>query len=42
MVILLLVALAAKLNSSCKIYIDVDGIYSVDLRVYYNAKNLIM
>lgn len=34
------VALAAKLGSTCEIYTDVDGIYSVDPRVYKTAKKL--
>ncbi|MTI65187.1 MAG: aspartate kinase [Firmicutes bacterium] len=34
------VALAAKLNSSCEIYTDVDGVYSVDPRQYPNSKKL--
>ncbi|MDF2521512.1 MAG: aspartate kinase, partial [Clostridia bacterium] len=34
------VALAAKLNCDCEIYTDVEGIYSVDPRVYPNAKKL--
>lgn len=34
------VALAAKLGCECEIYTDVDGIYSVDPRVYPNAKKL--
>lgn len=34
------VALAVKLNGTCEIYTDVDGIYSVDPRVYKNAKKL--
>lgn len=34
------VALAAKLNCSCEIYTDVDGIYSVDPRVYPKAKKI--
>ncbi|WBW97152.1 aspartate kinase [Oceanirhabdus sp. W0125-5] len=34
------VALAAKLNCECEIYTDVDGIYSVDPRVFPEAKKL--
>lgn len=34
------VALAAKLNSICEIYTDVEGIYGVDPRVYSQAKKL--
>jgi aspartate kinase len=34
------VALAAKLNCTCEIYTDVDGIYSVDPRLYPKAKKL--
>ncbi len=34
------VAIAAKLNSSCEIYTDVDGVYAVDPRVYPEAKKL--
>jgi aspartate kinase len=34
------VALAAKLEAKCKIYTDVDGIYSVDPRFYKGAKKL--
>lgn len=34
------VALAAKLNCHCEIYTDVDGIYSVDPRIFPNAKRL--
>lgn len=34
------VALAASLNCMCRIYTDVEGIYSVDPRVYPNAKFL--
>jgi aspartate kinase len=34
------VALAVKLCGSCEIYTDVDGIYSVDPRVYAEAKKL--
>lgn len=34
------VALAAKLNCVSEIYTDVEGIYSVDPRVYPNAKKL--
>lgn len=34
------VALAAKLGYKCEIYTDVDGIYSVDPRVYKDAKKL--
>ncbi|SHK36438.1 aspartate kinase [Anaerobranca californiensis DSM 14826] len=34
------VALAAKLGCQCEIYTDVDGIYSVDPRVYKKAKKL--
>ncbi|MTI69757.1 MAG: aspartate kinase [Firmicutes bacterium] len=34
------VALAAKLKSSCEIYTDVDGVYSVDPRQYPSSKKL--
>ncbi len=34
------VALAAKLNSVCEIYTDVDGIYTVDPRLFSTAKKL--
>jgi len=34
------VALAAKLKCECEIYTDVDGIYSVDPRLFSNAKRL--
>lgn len=34
------VALAAKLNCACEIYTDVEGIYSVDPRLYPSAKKL--
>ena len=34
------VALAAKLGYKCEIYTDVDGIYTVDPRVYKDAKHL--
>ena len=34
------VALAAKLNCSCEIYTDVDGIFTVDPRIYAKAKKL--
>ncbi|KAJ51883.1 aspartate kinase [Clostridium tetanomorphum] len=34
------VALAAKLNCTCEIYTDVDGIYGIDPRIYPNAKKL--
>lgn len=34
------VALSAKLNSLCCIYTDVEGIYSVDPRIYKEAKKL--
>ncbi|MEW9097142.1 MAG: aspartate kinase [Clostridiaceae bacterium] len=34
------VALASKLNCTCEIYTDVDGIYNVDPRMYPNAKKL--
>ncbi|MBU3189329.1 aspartate kinase [Clostridium bowmanii] len=34
------VAMAVKLQGSCEIYTDVDGIYSVDPRVYSEAKKL--
>ena len=34
------VALAAKLKAACKIFTDVDGIYSVDPRFYPTAKKL--
>ncbi len=34
------VALAAKLKCVCEIYTDVDGIYSVDPRLFPNAKRL--
>ena len=34
------VALAAKLKCTCEIYTDVEGVYSVDPRVYPKAKKL--
>ena len=34
------VAMAVKLGGSCEIYTDVDGIYSVDPRLYSQAKKL--
>ncbi|MGL5314022.1 MAG: aspartate kinase [Peptostreptococcaceae bacterium] len=34
------VAIAAKLECQCEIYTDVEGIYSVDPRVYKDAKKL--
>ena len=34
------VALAASLGAQCEIYTDVDGIYSIDPRVYSEAKKL--
>lgn len=34
------VALAAALNAKCEIYTDVDGIYSIDPRVYSDAKKI--
>lgn len=34
------VALAAKLECPCEIYTDVDGIYSIDPRVYKEAKKI--
>lgn len=34
------VALAAKLNVVCEIYTDVDGIYSVDPRLYKKARKI--
>lgn len=34
------VAIAAKLNATCEIYTDVDGIYTVDPRVYSKARKL--
>ncbi len=34
------VALAAKLSCDCEIYTDVDGIYTVDPRVYKHARKL--
>lgn len=34
------VALAAKLGWECHIYTDVHGIYTIDPRVYHNAKRL--
>ena len=34
------VALAAALGAKCEIYTDVDGIYSIDPRVYKEAKKL--
>jgi aspartate kinase len=34
------VALAAKLGYKCEIYTDVDGIYTVDPRVYQKAKKI--
>lgn len=33
-------ALAAALDARCEIYTDVDGIYSIDPRVYKEAKKL--
>ena len=34
------VALAAALNGKCEIYTDVDGVYSVDPRIYPEAKKI--
>lgn len=34
------VALAAKLNAVCEIYTDVDGIYSVDPRLYKKSRKI--
>ena len=34
------VALSAKLNAVCEIYTDVDGIYSVDPRLYSKARKM--
>jgi aspartate kinase len=34
------VALAAKLNAQCEIYTDVDGIYTIDPRLYPSARKL--
>ena len=34
------VALAAALGGKCEIYTDVDGIYSIDPRIYPNAKKM--
>ncbi|KUO71775.1 MAG: aspartate kinase [Clostridia bacterium BRH_c25] len=34
------VALAAKLNAQCEIYTDVDGIYTIDPRLYPGARKL--
>ncbi|HOH89544.1 MAG TPA: aspartate kinase, partial [Bacillota bacterium] len=34
------VALAAKLGAQCEIYTDVDGIYTIDPRLYPRAKKL--
>lgn len=34
------VALAVKLNAKCAIYTDVSGIYSIDPRIYSDAKKL--
>jgi len=34
------VALSAKLNAVCEIYTDVDGIYSVDPRLYSKARKI--
>jgi aspartate kinase len=34
------VAIAAKLNCTCEIYTDVDGIYGVDPRIWPSAKKL--
>lgn len=34
------VAIAVKLEAQCEIYTDVDGIYSVDPRLYKNAKKI--
>lgn len=36
------VAIAAKLGAKCEIYTDVDGIYSVDPRIYKDAKKIDM
>ncbi|WP_066900971.1 aspartate kinase [Streptobacillus notomytis] len=34
------VALACSLNAECKIYTDVDGIYSIDPRIYEKSKKI--
>ena len=34
------VALAASLGAQCEIYTDIDGIYSIDPRVYPNSKKI--
>lgn len=34
------VALACSLNAECKIYTDVDGIYTIDPRIYPEAKKI--
>ncbi|SCG84169.1 aspartokinase II [Proteiniborus sp. DW1] len=34
------VAIAGKLNCPCEIYTDVDGIYSIDPRLYPNARQI--
>lgn len=34
------VALAASLKGNCRIYTDVDGVYSIDPRVYPNSKKI--
>ncbi|MGE5633494.1 MAG: aspartate kinase [Caulobacteraceae bacterium] len=34
------VALAAKLNAQCEIYTDVDGVYTIDPRLYPGARKL--
>ena len=34
------VALAAALNGKCEIYTDVDGVYSIDPRIYPEAKKI--
>jgi aspartate kinase len=34
------VAIAAKLGAACEIYTDVDGIYTIDPRIYPGAKKL--
>lgn len=35
------VSLAAVLNAACEIYTDVDGVYTIDPRIYPNAKKLL-
>ncbi|CAM3075826.1 aspartate kinase [Streptobacillus ratti] len=34
------VALACSLNAECKIYTDVEGVYTIDPRVYENSKKI--